>query len=87
MLNLILLFFLSCCFFICSVVNTGVVVAATAVAVSVVVTNVKIVPVAFDTAAAKVGIGAADFVVIGTAVSVRSVTTVCGVVGTTVLLL
>ena len=53
-------------------------------------------PVSFDTAAAKVNVGAADVVVIGTAISVRGVTTVLWccwfysaavVVGFTVLLL
>ena len=67
----LLLFFSSCCCVISSV-------AATAVAVSVVVDNVSnlCVPVAYDTADAKFVFGAADVVGIGNAVSVRGVTTV-----------
>ena len=37
---------------------------------------IYVVPVAFDTAAANISVDAADVVVIGTAVSVRGVTTV-----------
>ena len=45
------------------------------------------VPVAFGTTTTKVSVGAADVVFIDTAVSVRGVATVCGVVGTIVPLL